>query len=32
MKNGIEMSDLKIGDKTFYGHEGSMDGFRGTRL
>jgi hypothetical protein len=28
MKNGMGMSDLKLGDKTFYGHGGSMDGFR----
>src|SRR5436190_3356672 len=28
MKNGMGMSDLKLGDKTFYGHAGSMDGFR----
>ena len=28
MKNGMGMSDLKLGDKTFYGHGGGMDGFR----
>ena len=28
MKNGMGMSDLKLGDKTFYGHGGTMDGFR----
>ena len=30
MKNGMGMSDLKLGDKTFYGHGGSTDGFRAT--
>jgi D-alanyl-D-alanine carboxypeptidase len=28
MKTGMGMSDLKLGDKTFFGHGGSMDGFR----
>jgi hypothetical protein len=28
MKNGMGMSDLKLGDKTFYGYGGGMDGFR----
>ncbi|HSK70820.1 MAG TPA: serine hydrolase domain-containing protein [Pyrinomonadaceae bacterium] len=28
MKNGMGMSSLQIGDITFYGHGGSMDGFR----
>jgi D-alanyl-D-alanine carboxypeptidase len=32
MKNGMGMSDLKLGDKTFYGHAGSMDGFRSMLL
>jgi CubicO group peptidase (beta-lactamase class C family) len=32
MKNGMGMSDLKLGDKTFYGHGGGTDGFRSTVL
>ncbi len=28
MKNGMGMSRLPLGGKTFYGHGGSMDGFR----
>ena len=28
MKNGMGMSELKLGDKTFYGLGGSTDGFR----
>jgi D-alanyl-D-alanine carboxypeptidase len=28
MKNGMGMSSQQIGGKTFYGHAGSMDGFR----
>jgi CubicO group peptidase (beta-lactamase class C family) len=28
MKNGMGMSSQPLGDKTFYGHGGSMDGFR----
>jgi D-alanyl-D-alanine carboxypeptidase len=26
MKTGMGMCDLKLGDKTFYGHAGSVDG------
>jgi D-alanyl-D-alanine carboxypeptidase len=32
MKSGMGMSDLKLGDKTLYGHAGSMDGFRSMLL
>ena len=30
MKNGIGMSSLQLGGKTFYGHSGGTDGFSST--
>ncbi len=30
MKNGIGMSENKLGGKTVYGHSGGMDGFSST--
>ncbi|HEY0098353.1 MAG TPA: serine hydrolase domain-containing protein [Pyrinomonadaceae bacterium] len=32
MKNGMGMSEHKLGDKTIYGHGGGTDGFRSTVL